>query len=435
MQLSHFIKIYPYDEMPGHLLVYSTKKASISLIPEKIFAAIENNALSPEEEESLSKLGVVVADREEEKREMRFIVDRLNAKDRSLTISVIINMACNFDCIYCYEGTLKGGHYMSAETADLLINFIKGKFAEGKDLLQLDFYGGEPLLSSNLIRQISESLKSLTDQRGASYTFSLVTNGSLLKRKVAEDLVRTGLTAVRITIDGDAETHNRYRPFRTGAGSFDAIIGNIKETYDLVKIGIGGNFDRGTYERFPLLLDYLEKEGLTPGRIHEVRFGPVSKRPDEDTSPADYTDWCLSVNEPWVLEAGRMLREEIMRRGYNTPKTMPTPCQVELTNSYVVNYDGRIYKCPALVGRDGFAIGDLGQGVMEYGDMYGLDLWKTDKCLECVYLPLCFGGCRYMTYVRDGKLGRPDCKRPHFEATLETFVKQDVKFRRAAKTT
>ncbi len=430
MQLSNYIKIYPHEETPGHLLVYSTKKASISLIPEPMLTAIENGSLSTEDEASLLKLGIIVPDREAEKRDMRLMMDHINAKDRCLNLSIIINLSCNFNCVYCYEGGLKGGHFMSGDTAGLLINFIKERFTGNKNLINLDFYGGEPLLSLDLIKRISESLKSLASEQGASYTFSLVTNGSLFKRNVAEELVRCGLTAVRITIDGDAETHNRYRPFKTGAGSFDTIIDNIKETCDLVKMGIGGNFDKGTYERFPLLLDYLEKEGLTPDKVYEVRFGPVSKRPDEDTSPADYTDWCLSVNEPWVLKAGETLRGEILRRGYHTTKIRPMPCQIEFKDSYVVNYDGGLYKCPALVGRKGFEIGNLRDGANDHRDAYRVGLWKNDECLDCEYLPLCFGGCRYMAYVREGTVDKVDCKRPHFDATLETFIKQDVRYRK-----
>ncbi len=430
MQLSRYVKTFPHGETPDQLVVYSTKKASLAIIPETIFDAIENGSLSPGDEASLLKLGIIVPDRESEKRDMLSMIDSLNSKDRCLNISVIINLSCNFNCVYCYEGNLKGSYYMTADTADLLVAFIKERFTGNKNLINLDFYGGEPLLSTGLIKDISGSLKSFASDKGASYTFSLVTNGSLFKRSVAEELVRCGLAAVRITIDGDAETHNRYRPFKTGAGSFDAIIGNIKETCDLVKMGIGGNFDKGSYERFPLLLDHLETEGLTPDRIYEVKFGPVSKRPDEDTSPADYSDWCLSVNEPWVLKAGEMLREEILKRGYNTPKIMPMPCQVEFNDSYVVNYDGGIYKCPALVGRKGFEIGTLGDGMNDYRDTYRLGLWKNDECLECEYLPLCFGGCRYMAYVRDGNVDNVDCKRPYYDAALEALIKQDVRFRK-----
>ena len=57
------------------------------------------------------------------------------------------------------------------------------------------------------------------------------------------------------------------------------------------------------------------------------------------------------------MKAGILLREDVLKRGYNTPKIMPMPCQVEITDSYVVNYDGVIYKCPALIGREEFSIG------------------------------------------------------------------------------
>lgn len=150
------------------------------------------------------------------------------------------------------------------------------------------FTGGEPLLSIGLIKSISRKLKSLVESQGASYSFTLVTNGSLFKRKVAEELVPLGLEGLKITLDGPAEIHNRYRPFKLGAGSFDAIIKNIKETWDLVKISIGGNFDRTNYEKFILLLDYLEKTGLTPDRISSVKFDPIMNRADGNISPVDY---------------------------------------------------------------------------------------------------------------------------------------------------
>ncbi|MBW1679516.1 MAG: putative geopeptide radical SAM maturase, partial [Deltaproteobacteria bacterium] len=105
----------------------------------------------------------------------------------------------------------------------------------------------------------------------------------------AEELVPLGLEGVKITLDGPAEIHNRYRPFKSGAGSFDTIIRNIKDTWDLVKIGLGGNFESNTYEKFPRLLDYLIKEGLTPEKIAMVKFDPVMKSPEGDISPVDYT--------------------------------------------------------------------------------------------------------------------------------------------------
>ena len=429
MKLSHYTKIYPFDENPGHLLVYSTKRAALLLLKEETYQAAKRGDLSGEDKELLTKTGILVPDIETEKREMSCMLDMLNKKHSVLNISVIINLECNFSCVYCYEGGMKGRLHMSGETADLLIEFIKKKFAEGKKTVNLDFYGGEPLLSKGLIKYISQELKSFAKGNGGDYTFTLVTNGSLLKREVAEELIDLGLTNVRVTIDGPEDLHNRYRPFKTGAGSFETIIRNIKQTCDIVKIGIGGNYERGNYKKFTSLLDFLKEDGLTPDRLYTVKFGPVVNRPKGDMSPVDYNDGCLSVNEPWLFEADALLREEILKRGYNTPKIIPSPCQVEVTDYYVVNYDGAIYKCPALIGKKGFEIGTLAEGVKDYTASHKIGNWKNSECLECEYLPLCFGGCRYMAYVRDGNIDNIDCKRPYYDAALETLIKQDIKYR------
>ena len=127
MQLSHFLKVYPYAERPGHLLLYSTKKTSLILLKENTFQKIEQGALSPSDEARLKKLGMVVDDREEEKRAVLNLFDDLNANNPEVNIIVVLNLDCNFSCIYCYEGEMKGHLYMSAETGDLLVDFIKEK--------------------------------------------------------------------------------------------------------------------------------------------------------------------------------------------------------------------------------------------------------------------------------------------------------------------
>lgn len=429
MQLSRYLKIYPFEEKPGHLLLFSTKKASKILLKKETYQAIEKGIFSSSDEALLSKLGIIVHDREEEKRTVFGLFDDINTKNTGLSIMVVLNLDCNFSCIYCYEGDMKGKLYMSDDTADLLIDFIKDNFPDYKKSLLIDFYGGEPLLSLGLIEYISRALKSFTESRGASYSFTLVTNGSLFKKQVAEELAPLGLQSVKITVDGPAEIHNRYRPFKSGAGSFDTIIRNIKETCDLVKIGIGGNFEKTNYEKFPLLLDYLAREGLTPDKIGMVKFDPVMKPPEGDLSPPDYRGGCMSTNEPWLVGAAALLREEILKRGYTTLKLIPITCMVEIADSYVVNFDGVIYKCPGFIGKKGYEVGDLRTSVKDFTGSYKLGIWKNEGCADCEYLPLCFGGCRYMTFVRDGNIDKLDCQKAYLDASLETLVKQDIEYR------
>ena len=101
---------------------------------------------------------------------------------------------------------------------------------------------------------------------------------------------------------------------------------------------------------------------------------------------------------------------------------------MEYKNNILVNYDGSIYKCPGLIGREAYKIGDIKTGVKDYLKSHNLDNWKNEECLDCAYLPLCFGGCRYMKLVRDGNMDGVDCRKPYFDACLETLVKQDIRY-------
>ena len=50
----------------------------------------------------------------------------------------------------------------------------------------------------------------------------------LLTEEVVDRLLPFGLKGVKITLDGDRETHNRMRPLRGGQGTFDRIIENMR---------------------------------------------------------------------------------------------------------------------------------------------------------------------------------------------------------------
>ena len=145
-------------------------------------------------------------------------------------------------------------------------------------------------------------------------------------------------------------------------------------------------------------------------------------------NPTDYRGGCMSLDEPWLLDATVVLREEILKRGYKTSNMRPKLCMVESQHSYVVNYDGKIYKCPGFIGMEEFAVGSLEEGISDYTKSYNLGIWKNEECADCEYLPLCYGGCRYMIFLREGNVNTLDCQREYLDATLETMVKQEIKY-------
>jgi uncharacterized protein len=348
-----------------------------------------------------------------------------NRLSRRFNAIVVLNLDCNLACPYCFEEGVRGRRYMAADTADTLVTMLeRDHLSQGMEV-SVDFYGGEPLLSLGLIRSIAQRLQASSREKGLPFSFALVTNGTLLTRPIALELKGLGLKSAKVTLDGPREVHDRSRPFASARGSsFDLITRNIKEVWDLVSLQIGGNFTPDNYREFPRLLDHLLAVGITPEKVKAVTFNQVTGRIGSPAVP-DFQSGCNCTDEEWLHEAILYLREETLQHGFVVPKPGPAGCMVEFANDLVVNVDGVIYKCPAFVGREGFAVGDLRRGVISDGGAYNPDVWKKPECLECSYLPQCFGGCRFLKYVRDGEIDDVDCWKPFLDATLEECIRQD----------
>jgi uncharacterized protein len=159
-----------------------------------------------------------------------------------------------------------------------------------------------------------------------------------------------------------------------------------------------------------------------------IKFDPVTKSGGNYPLP-EFNGGCASTDEPWLMEASTFLREEILKRGFHTPRLAPSICMVEGPDELVVNYDGTLFKCPAFLGWPELSVGDLQTGISDYAVSHNLDVWKKDECLDCEYLPLCFGGCRFLKLLREGRISDVDCRKKYLDETLETFVRQDLKYR------
>lgn len=428
MHISRYLKKYPCRDNPDRVLLFSTRTLAKILVPTSVLQSMEEGTLSPENEATLTRLGFLVQNVDQERQGMLSALDIADSQATTAYIMAVMNLDCNLACTYCYEGGDRGRHYMSAETADQLVRYVEKTFLQsGAKDITLEFYGGEPLLSIDLIREISRRLKSAAERVARKYSFTLVTNGTLLTAEVVRELIPLGLARARVSLDGPPENHNAYRPFVSGAGSFDVIIRNLLDATEFIKIGISGNYTRDNYREFPRLLDIFADQGLTPDRISHVMFAPITETLGEHLVP-EFSEGCVSADEPWLVEASLFLREEILRRGYFTPKVAPTVCMIESRNNLVVHYDGTLYKCPAFIGQDNLAVGHLETGLRDYHESHNMDVWKTDECLDCAYLPLCFGGCRFLKLLRDGAIDGVECRRAYYDATLEDLILQDLRY-------
>jgi len=425
MQLSRYLKGYPCPEKPGRVLLVATRRCSVMELSGALWDRLLNGGeLSENERSTLARLGALVPDRDAEREEMRGTIDTINNASRRVEVTATLTLECNLACPYCYEDPFRGQFTMSRETADLLVQRLTERMSEGLDVA-VDFYGGEALLQLELLKSIAMRLGEAAAKHSVSFSFNIFSNGVLLTPAVVQQLLPLGLAAIRLTIDGPPDIHNAQRPFVSGAGSFDRIVSNLLTVHKLVPVDLGGNYTRDNYRRFPELLDLLIKQGLDPARMKEVSFSPVMPRSDGSVA-GDRGSACACTAEPWAIEAGVFLRGEVIRRGFPVAKIKPGACMIEFKNDLVVAYDGGLYKCPVFMGQEQLRVGSLAEGIGDYRQSHNLDLWKNGECLDCAYLPLCFGGCRFFRRLKTGAIDGVDCRRAMLDATLETIVRQDL---------
>lgn len=431
MHLSRYLKIFPFPPEPEYRLLFCTKNSAMALLPEADCRQLQSGVIPEQYAETLAELGMVTADPEQERREVFTLLAEVNRVDTGLNVSIILGLACNFSCQYCYEGSMKDGRAMGHDTVNQMVSFLKQRYASrGKDRLTLDFYGGEPLLYTETIKNIATPLKQFVEERGGAFHFSLVTNGSLLTRDAVTELLPAGLYAAKVTVDGPADVHNRLRPFTSGKPSFEIILANISACADLIRIGFGGNYTSENYGRVGELLDCLVQYGIRADNLSLVQFHPVMQTTDRHSNP-EFTGGCLSVDEPWVAEASITVRGQILERGYHTPRISPSPCMVDMEDAFVINHDGSLYKCVAMIGHAAYAAGDVWSGFSSSDGVYHPGRWQDhQECRECAYLPLCFGGCRHMEFQRTGTMNNVNCMRNFYDRVLPDTVRQDACFLR-----
>lgn len=424
MKLSRYLKVYPAPDRPGYFLLYSTLRGSIAAVSAETLAALETGTLAEGECTALARLGLLVADPDLEKEQMRGLVEHANSETRHFKVSVVLNLDCNLDCGYCFEGNFRCGTYMSERTADLLVQMlVQERMSRGWDLT-VTFYGGEPLLSLDLIRSMSRQLQDAAQTHGVKYAFNFVTNGTLLDRATVLQLLPLGLRGAKFTIDGPREIHDHQRPYASGAGSFDIIVSNLAQICDLIAVQLGANFKQENYREFPRLLDQLSRHGITPDKLATVMFTPVVAT----SGCSDFNSGCALSEDPWLMEAIPFLREATLARGYRAPILKPSVCVVELKDNLVVDCTGKFYKCPAFMGSAEMSVGSLDEGMLDYSASHAIGNWQVEDCLECSYLPLCFGGCRMVKKLEGKELTEVDCRRKFYDATLEQSVLQNLTY-------
>ncbi len=338
--------------------------------------------------EALKQGGLLVEDDLDEIKNLQIqsLVNRYNSNNLTLTIAP--TMECNFKCTYCYEDGYRKNR-MNYEVQQEVIRFIK-KHSFGCSSIGISWYGGEPLLALDEIENMTNSIRTITNDNIAYYA-SIVTNGYYLTKKNVEKLKELKIERVQVTIDGPRSIHDSRRLLYNGEGTFDRIINNIKDVCLDIPIVIRINVDKTNINHTYELLNYIEECNLK-GKV-SLYLAPV-----DDINNGCIESSCMTISDFSVEEIKFQL--EALNKGFKIgliPSCNPSICGAVSSNSYVIDPKGDLYKCWNHIGREEERVGSILHNSFTHNIYKWLlyDPFSNEDCTNCIVLPACMGGCPY----------------------------------------
>ncbi len=324
------------------------------------------------------------------------VKNRTRRYDRStFMLTVAPTLACNFRCDYCFENQRK--EKMSEEMEQALLTFSE-RHIKKAEMAVLTWFGGEPTLCIPTIERIQTGMALLAQKYGVAFEpSSIITNGYLMDRKMAERLKAAGISEAQVTLDGPREIHNKRRKLQNGGGTYDRILANVRETADILKIVIRVNVDKSNYLGALAILDDLRRDDLL-SKVY-IYFAQVN---DADGVCADIKGQCLTTEE-FARNQVKMYRDLIDNGFYQIEYPSIAPgghCGADTDGSFVVTPTGDIFKCWEEIAADkSLSIGNIMQEEpapfqkANWNKYMGWDPFEKKSCRECDVLPLCMGGC------------------------------------------
>lgn len=383
----------------GKYYIYNSRSNFFSEIAEELYTALNSGDFSSLPGDVIDELKKreIICDKDSKYDFYYSELMRFNTRNNDrTTMSLVLapTTACNFACPYCFESK-NNPKTINSETVDALIAFVKGHPDLKK--IHITWYGGEPLLAFDKIKEIYEKLSAPDMPEIASQ--AIITNGYCFNDEIVEFFKEHPCSYIQITIDGLYEKHDATRCLKNSTKStFQTIIGNIDKLVSRipdVRINIRVNINKNNYRDFIAVAKFFKERYP---EIKSVAAYPGIIREETD----DKQSLCASsFTSSEMLSLNELLRKE----GFDTsdfPKRSGRGCMMQDTNAYIVGPEGEIYKCWNDVGSSEAVIGNIEQTELSNPSRYIKYTMQSmpfnSNCRDCHAFPICGGGCSHHRY-------------------------------------
>lgn len=322
---------------------------------------------------------------------------------------------CNLNCEYCFAGKGEYGGadkgLMPLEVGRRALDFLVEQSA-GRKNLEVDFFGGEPLLNWKVCKELVKYGRELEKKYNKNFRFTLTTNGVLVDDEVIA-FCNKEMSNVVLSLDGRQEVHDRLRKTQNGKGSYDLIVDKFKRFADSREQK--NYYIRGTYTHLntDFTNDLLHMADLG---FKELSVEPVVCSPKEP--------WALNNDDlPILKEQYEILATEMLKRyrngnGFTFYHYMIDldhgPCIVKRvsgcgvgTEYMAVTPSGDLFPCHQFVGDEKFKLGNIYSGVTNpdvLAQFEQCNVYSHAECRDCFAKLYCSGGCAANAYHATGSV-------------------------------
>ncbi len=333
-----------------------------------------------------------------------------------------ISHDCNLRCKYCFASTGdfgKGRKLMPVETGKKAIDFLL-THSGSRHNLELDFFGGEPLMNWDAVKEIVAYARSKEEEYNKKFRFTVTTNGMLLDDD-SIDFINNEMSNVVLSMDGRKCINDEMRITAGGKGSYDVFVPKFKKLVEKRRNGkYKEYYARGTFTK-----NNLDFANDVYHIADDLGFDQLSVEPviADEKEPYALTEEDL----PKIYEEYEKLALEMIRRKKEEGKSFnffhfmidldQGPCAIKRLrgcgcgNEYVsVTPDGDIYPCHQFVGQDEWKMGNLEDGTLntEMKDKFACsNIYTKEDCKDCWCKFYCSGGCNANNFSFNKDINKP----------------------------
>ena len=341
---------------------------------------------------------------------------KLKEKTAGVVKALCLHIAhtCNLNCAYCFasQGKYHGDRaLMSFEVGKRALDFLIENSGTRHNL-EVDFFGGEPLMNFDVVKQLVAYARSVEKEKGKNFRFTLTTNGMLIDDDVIE-FANKECSNVVLSLDGRKEIHDRFRVDYQGRGSWEKIVPLFQK---LVEARGGKDYYmRGTFTHANP--DFLKDiQVMLDLGFNELSMEPVVCAAGD---PSELTE----EDMPIVMEQYEKLAELMLQKDKEGKPFTFYHYMIDLTGGpciykrisgcgsgteyMAVTPWGDLYPCHQFVGDDKFKLGDIWQGVTNTEtqcEFAACNVYARPECRDCWARLYCSGGCAANAYHATGSV-------------------------------